>query len=232
MKKLCTQSAAPQPSGLKTGHGELATRAAGLGPRPLDPKPGLERAGEAPRKPASGRRRPGQALVELALVSTLIFFLLSAAIDVGLLYLAYQALANAAEEGVMYGSLMPVENVAGGTGVSPNDEQIMLRIRNESYSPGLANRVGVVDLLDLNSDGIDDINQQAVIDEHIQISAARNQLAPPQESCASRRSGMCEIQVRLSFDYKTFFFLAPAIGSGTVTVAVERSATIHHLNVK
>jgi hypothetical protein len=193
--------------------------------------------GSAPRRGKS-RGRPGQALVELALVATLLGFFLSAAIDVGLLYLSYQALSNAAEEGVMYGSLMPVENIVGGTGVTPNDDQIILRIRNESYNPDLTNRVGVVNLLDLNSDRVDDIRQtnpkthQLMVDSYISIDARPNEFAPPNESCASRKSWMCELRVRISFDYKPFFFLAPVIGAGSVRVAVERSSTIHNLNVK
>lgn len=101
----------------------------------------------------------GQALVEFALAATVIFFLLAAAVDLGLIFFTMQALRTAAQEGATYGSY-PVVVTNGGqvTEVRLNYQEIFRRIR---FSGG-ANPSGIVNLLDLNGDGIDDANQPAV----------------------------------------------------------------------
>ena len=48
--------------------------------------------------------KTGQALVEFALAATLIFFLLAAAVDLGLIFFSLQGIHNAAQEGAAYGS--------------------------------------------------------------------------------------------------------------------------------
>src|SRR6185369_12055589 len=93
-------------------------------------------------------KRRGQALVEFALFATLLFFMLAAAVDVGLMFFSYQAMASAAQEGANFGSMWPM--ISGTTSV--NDAAIRLRVRGE---PGpnngsvAAHRISIVDLQDL-----------------------------------------------------------------------------------
>jgi hypothetical protein len=55
-------------------------------------------------------RAVGQALVEFALAATLIFLLLAATIDLGMILFILQGLHSAAQEGALYGSLMKYED--------------------------------------------------------------------------------------------------------------------------
>jgi hypothetical protein len=59
---------------------------------------------------SAGRRRPGQALVELSLSITFIALLLGAAIDLGLAYKTYQTLMNATAEASSFLALNPKVN--------------------------------------------------------------------------------------------------------------------------
>src|SRR5215212_441157 len=91
----------------------------------------------------------GQALVEFALAATLIFFLLAAAVDLGLMFFAIQGLHNAAQEGGTYGSRWLTGQ---GFGVRTLDvNSIRDRVRHESGSSG---GIGFVNLLDLNNNGV------------------------------------------------------------------------------
>jgi len=93
-----------------------------------------------------------QALVETALALTLIFFLLVAAVDVGMIFLDLQGLHNAAQEGASYGSRFLVVD---SLGVAQLDEDgIRQRVRFVSGDNG---GINFVDMLDLNSDGIPDV---------------------------------------------------------------------------
>src|SRR5215212_3912955 len=102
--------------------------------------------------------KTGQALVEFALASTLIFFLLAAAVDLGLIVFAIQGLHNAAQEGAAYGSRW----LTGANPRALNTDSIRDRVRHESGAKG---GIGFVNLLDLNNDGIRDVgpNDDAVI---------------------------------------------------------------------
>lgn len=113
----------------------------------------------------------GQALVEFALAATLIFFLLAAAVDVGLAFFALQGLRNAAQEGAQFGSDNLMVNDAGE--VMLNIKEIRNRVRNEG---GENPRSGFVNLHDLDDDGqedpepTDDPNDPFYKD-HIQVEA-------------------------------------------------------------
>src|SRR5215212_5060446 len=102
--------------------------------------------------------KKGQALVEFALAATLIFFLLAAAVDLGLMFFAIQGLHNAAQEGGTYGSRW----LTGlGYGVRTlNQNEIRDRVRHESGSSG---GIGFVNLLDLNNNGVPDIKPDSNI---------------------------------------------------------------------
>ena len=77
-----------------------------------------------PARTHPGHER-GQSLVELALSLTLILILLSGAVSFGMAYFSYVAIADAAQEGALYGSFDPA-NIAA----------IRLRVRTASTSPG------------------------------------------------------------------------------------------------
>jgi hypothetical protein len=184
---------------------------------------------QTPRKTRHGR---GQALVEFALVITLLFFIFSAGVDLGLIFYSYQALANAAEEGTAYGSMYPVIN--SGSGTAHNDTAIRLRVRNESFAPNLDNKVTVVNMLDLNNDGTDDKGQSSILDTYIDINGKNNNITPvtyTSTQCATSRSPtFCDIEITIKFDYKPFFFMAPFMGTGTFQIKVTRSSTIRLVN--
>ena len=102
-------------------------------------------------------RTTGQALVEFALASTLIFFMLAAAVDLGLIFFTLQGLHNAAQEGATYGSRWLVnQNPSDPTSVEVLDfNGIRDRARHEAGTQG---GIGFVNLLDLNSNGTPDVN--------------------------------------------------------------------------
>jgi hypothetical protein len=99
---------------------------------------------------------PAQAIVEFALASTLIFFLLAAVVDLGLIYFTMQALRVAAQEGATYGSYPKA--------VMSSTNQL---IRLDFDYSGIVYRVygasgeqggGFANLRDLNNNGLDDLN--------------------------------------------------------------------------
>jgi hypothetical protein len=191
------------------------------------------------------RRHPktkkGQALVEFALAATLIFFLLAAAVDLGLMFFGIQGLHNAAQEGGTYGSRW----LTGlGYGVRTlNVNEIRDRVRHESGSSG---GIGFVNLLDLNNDGIPDIKPDSspancgqggvvcqinpatgnkVIDDYIQVNMiddvnangdpTDDGVAPAYTPCTNSSSPTCYIRVSVAFDYKLLFPLSPSFISRT-----------------
>jgi TadE-like protein len=109
------------------------------------------------RKLIRKTRTKGQALVEFALASTLIFFLLGAAIDLGLIFFTFQELRVAAQEGATYGSYpVIVENADGSVNrIDLRYENIVDRVRF-SAGNGDTNASGFANLLDLNGDGAED----------------------------------------------------------------------------
>jgi hypothetical protein len=102
------------------------------------------------------RFKTGQALVEFALAATLIFFLLAAAVDLGLIFFTIQGLHNAAQEGGVYGGrwLTTTTDAAGKQSRVLNMNAIRERVRKESGNRG---GIGFVNLLDLNHNGIPDV---------------------------------------------------------------------------
>ncbi|HMO59872.1 MAG TPA: pilus assembly protein [Roseiflexaceae bacterium] len=96
-------------------------------------------------------RQAAQAMVEFALTATLIFFLLAAAVDLGLIFMNMQSLNNAAQEGGQFGSRWLDVQTDGVAQLDYN--QIIMRVRGESGSRG---GIGFVNMHDLNNDGIPD----------------------------------------------------------------------------
>ncbi|HEU5090991.1 MAG TPA: TadE family protein, partial [Roseiflexaceae bacterium] len=181
---------------------------------------------------------PGQALVEFTLTAMLIFFLLAAAVDVGLIFFNLQGLHNSAQEGAAWGSRNIVVVDAGTTGgatVTKLDlEQIRDRVRLESGKKGAT---GFVNLRDLNADGIpdDDANNDGrtgdyqinpttgnrLIDDYIEVYAYddRNNDGDPLNDgpilCAnlSLPNANCYVSVVTRSDYNMVFPIAPALGA-------------------
>jgi hypothetical protein len=173
------------------------------------------------------RKTTGQAIVEFALSATVIFLLLSAAVDLGLIFFTMQALRAAAQEGATYGSYpLVVTNSSGQvTEVRLNYREIFNRIR----TAGGSRPTGVANLLDLNGDGIDDANQSAVFNASnptnpngfviIENPKGANP-ANLSGSCSTttprtdmRNAGRnCWIRVTIRYRYRLFFPFAPAFG--------------------
>jgi hypothetical protein len=183
--------------------------------------------------------KKGQALVEFALAATLIFFLLAAAVDLGLMFFGIQGLHNAAQEGGTYGSRWLT---GAGYGVRVLDENaIRDRVRHESGSKG---GIGFVNLLDLNNDGIPDVNPDQsvancnaticqknpatgkyIVEDYIQINMiddtdadgdpTNNGVAPAYTPCTDSAKITCYIRVSAAFDYRLVFPLAPSFVSRT-----------------
>jgi len=182
------------------------------------------------------KTKKGQALVEFALAATLIFFLLAAAVDLGLMFFAVQGLHNAAQEGGTYGSRW----LTGlGYGVRTLDvNSIRDRVRHESGSSG---GIGFVNLLDLNNDGTPDVKPDSnvancgqggvvcqvnpatgnlVINDYIQVTMIDDTnangdptddgVAPAFTTCTNSSSPTCFIRVSVAFDYRLVFPLAPS----------------------
>lgn len=164
-------------------------------------------------------RTKGQALVEFALAATLIFFMLAAVVDLGLIFFSLQALHNAAEEGATYGSRWL-------NGTTLDYAGIRDRARHEAGNQG----IGFANLLDLNSNGKDDVtfneqsNGKPLVEDYIQVAALLDEngdkdplndgTAPNYTPCpnVAGASGQCYILVVVSEDYNMAFPLAPAFG--------------------
>ncbi len=173
------------------------------------------------------RKTVGQALVEFALAATIIFLLLAAAVDLGLIFFTLQALRVAAQEGATYGSYPVVVTNSSGqvTEVRLNYQEIFNRIR----TAGGTRPSGVANLLDLNGDGINDTAQTIVFNPNnptnpngfVIIENPRG--ANPTNlsgTCSTttprtdmRNAGQnCWIRVTVRYRYRLFFPLAPAFG--------------------
>jgi hypothetical protein len=168
-------------------------------------------------------RATGQAIVEFALMATLIFMMLAATVDLGLIFFTLQGLHNAAQEGAMYGSRWIK------TDFTLDKDGIRERARLEAGNSG----IGFVNLLDLNNDGIRDISDagvkqinpktgRPVIEDYIDVRAIidadadgdplNDGTAPNYTPCPTLASygARCHILVVMRFDYNFFFPFAPA----------------------
>lgn len=181
------------------------------------------------------RRTKGQALVEFALMATLIFFLLSAAVDIGLIFFTLQGLHNAAQEGATFGSRWGIISDTNGV-IYVDDNNIRDRARHEAGSQG----IGFANLLDLNNNGIPDINPDQsngfreqnpqtgnqVIVDYIQVQSLldsnRDGSVPDDDPNVTGSPDACPnpgnvtlscfIRVTVSYEYRMVFALAPVFG--------------------
>ena len=167
----------------------------------------------------------GQALVEFALTATLIFFLLAATVDLGLIFFTLQGLHNAAQEGGNYGSRF----------LNANGELDYAEIRDRVRHEAGDRSTGFANLLDLNNNGIDDDtedhahigdpgdpNATALFPKYIQINALADPDGDgdplnddPRTSCTSVAdpTQLCYLYIVVSADYNFLFPLAPAFAN-------------------
>ena len=170
-------------------------------------------------------RAKGQAVLEFALAATLIFLLLSATVDIGLIFFTLQGLHNAAQEGGTYGSRWLTSSY------QIDVDGIRDRARLEAGTTG----IGFANLLDLNADGIADVNSggveqinpntgKPVVEDYIQIKPVfdadadgdplNDGTAPDYTPCPDLRDIQihCHLIVAVSTEYRFLFPLAPAFG--------------------
>ena len=190
-------------------------------------------------------RSSGQALVEFALAATLILTLLSAAVDLGLIFFAMQSLRVAAQEGATFGS-HPIMVMSGTSiqAVNLNYDEIVKRVR---FSSG-EKSAGFANLLDLNSDGVVDVpGTGGIIDPQSESSYIYVQLlkypndflkdpdtgaAITPDICTTTTPGVdmrgagkdCYVRVTVKYDYKFIFPFAPVFGG---KVQLRTSFMIH-----
>jgi hypothetical protein len=175
-----------------------------------------------PRTP----KAPAQAIVEFALASTVIFFLLAAVVDLGLIYFTLQSLRVAAQEGATFGSYPRVTTITSGNrqtfNVTINYPEIIYRV----YGAGGEQVGGFANLRDLNGNGIDDLTEKLHDNmtnptAYIYIENLRGATPAflnPANSCRGDTQGKdlqnggvdCWIRVTVRYDYKFIFPLAPA----------------------
>jgi hypothetical protein len=152
---------------------------------------------------------------------------LSATVDIGLIFFTLQGQHNAAQEGASYGSrwLTDTNNI--------DYDGIRDRARLEAGTSG----IGFASLLDLNADGIPDVdssgvkqknpktgNTTNVIDDYIEIRPLYDQnqndnplddgTAPNYTACPNLKdiAIRCHLYVVVSSEYRFLFPLAPAFG--------------------
>lgn len=174
----------------------------------------------------------GQALVEFALAATLIFFLLAAAVDLGLIFFTMQGLNNAAQEGAVFGANWLANDPTTGRRIL-NENEIRNRVRFES---GTSGGINFVNLLDLNNDdqpdvpgnerlGVPGVDTTQVITDYIGIDILGDNVPQGgdgqpdgidpdclQQDITEARRYPCFVRVTVSYEYKLVFGLAPAFG--------------------
>lgn len=73
----------------------------------------------------------GQSLVELAISLLILLYLLSGAVEFGIIFFQYVQLRDAAQEGALYGSMNPPDSASDTT----TADLIAVRAKNASSSP-------------------------------------------------------------------------------------------------
>lgn len=188
-------------------------------------------------------RARGQALVELALAGTLLFFLLAAAVDLGLIFFTLQGMRVGAQEGATFGSypVQVVNNNGQLQRVDLNYAEIVRRVRNA----GGNQTTGFANLRDLDDNGVfDELETGRAVhsnwarsDAYIQVELLKGlnprNLTP---TCATDVRGVdmqaggtgCWVRVTVRTDYRFLFPFAPSFANSvrlqTSTVMPIRSS--------
>lgn len=185
-----------------------------------------------------------QALVEFALAATLIFLLLSAAVDLGLIFFTLQNLRTAAQEGATFGSHpITITNADGGvTRVDIDYRRVTERILQSNGTNGQ----NLGNVRDLNNDRVNDLDQlgnqvtnanntvrysfvptysgESVRFIEIQNLQGTNANNLSTAYCQTTQAGVglrgqsqnCWIRVTLRYRYRFIFPLAPVFGNEVV----------------
>jgi hypothetical protein len=170
------------------------------------------------------QRARGQSIVEFALSSIILFLLLAAVVDVGMIFLTYQTMINAVKEGLSYGAYRPVRpNTSNPSQPLTNDTNIRYRVRFSGSDPNTsAPAVSFINLLDLNTNGTPDDAESGILNTYIAINTYVN--GDPTTNCPNRDRD-CWLRIDLRYDYKLIFPLAPAFGD-TLEIHVVRDQQI------
>lgn len=174
------------------------------------------------RRPA--RRTRGQAVVEFALASIVLFLLITAVVDLGLMFLTYQTMISAVKEGLSYGAYRPVEpNPVNPSSPLANDANIRYRIRHSNIDPATGEpSISFINLGDLNHNDLDDEGEAGVLGQYLAISAYQD--SSPSTACATRTRN-CWLRIDMRYDYHFIFPLAPVFGD-TFEIHVVRDQQI------
>ncbi|MCA0354897.1 MAG: pilus assembly protein [Chloroflexi bacterium] len=169
------------------------------------------------------RKKAGQALVEFALTVTVLFFFLSAIIDLGLAFFAHQGLKGAAYEAVSYGALFPIRS--DGT---INTQEIRDRLRYESGAPSDGTGARFVNLFDLDNNGAAD--PASVQADRITItfipSPVPNSVPVDCANPATMMRQFCDIRVSVRYRYKPFFSFASLLGAQWIELTAIQQHTL------
>ncbi|WP_240695793.1 TadE family protein [Candidatus Chloroploca sp. Khr17] len=203
-----------------------ANRRSGTNPEPAHPT-----------LPQHHPKQWGQAVVEFALASTMIFFLLAAVVDLGLIYFTLQALRVAAQEGAVYGSYPHAVKDTDG-----NITELVIpyaEIANRVYWAAGDQGNGFANLRDLDGNGVNDDVQSPKLYDQDSVATDPNgyiyvenlsgfDTNDLQPSCVGDERGRglqaggsgCWIRVTVRYEYRFFFPFAPVFGN---TVRLQAS---------
>ncbi|XSG74298.1 TadE/TadG family type IV pilus assembly protein [Herpetosiphon llansteffanensis] len=169
------------------------------------------------------RKQAGQALVEFALTITVLFFFLSAIIDLGLAFFAHQGLKGAAYEAVSYGALFPLTSDG-----AVNGQEIRDRLRYESGSPASGLGGSFVNLFDLDNNSLPD--PLSVQNARIQIAFVEGSVAGTSPvDCANPASlsrQFCDVRVTVTYTYRPFFAFASLLGATSINLTATQQQTL------
>jgi hypothetical protein len=162
----------------------------------------------------------GQAVVEFALASTLILFLIAAAVDLGFIFFAMQGLHSAAQEGAVFGAVpnalrpdgsgvVAVSNNSGSAVAFQNANAIRDRTRKEAGTA--TGSIGGINLLDLNANGVLDDTEPSVIRDYIDVQLVLDNdtdglVDTSSPNCPDASvTANCFLLVTVRAEYKPFF---------------------------
>ena len=138
----------------------------------------------------------GQSIVELALVMPMLMLIVLGVLDVGRIFVTYDAVQNAAREGAFYGTFNP-SNLTSSTSADPNN--ILWHIQHEYPSLGVT-------------------SSEVTITCYVGVTTTT-------ESCASTTSGDT-IEVAIAYPFALLpatVQALPGFGSATMLRAVVRT---------
>jgi len=152
----------------------------------------------------------GQSLVELALTLTVLVLLLSGAVTFGMAFFSYVSMRDAAQEGALFGSFSPYDDVNGngryesGT-EGPNIDGIRQRVRDTSSSP------------------VDFSNTTLIPDSYITVEATNGN----NKACEGNVSGVTNaIRVTVEYDFPVFMPFVGAITGDEIHLTASVTDTI------